>query len=128
LQEVFVLIYRKIGWLREPELFRAWAYRIATRESFKFLKREKRWKDQERDEDFLQTVPAPQHEAFAAEFASQLPQLIAYLSPASRAVIVLHYLHEMTLDEVAAVLGLAVGTVKSRLAYGLTSLRKQLPK
>jgi DNA-directed RNA polymerase specialized sigma24 family protein len=41
---------------------------------------------------------------------------------------VLHYLHEMTLDEVAAVLGLAVGTVKSRLAYGLASLRQQLPK
>ncbi len=128
LQEVFVLIYRKIGWLREPELFRAWSYRIATRETFKFLKREKRWRDQERDEEILQTVPAPQPAAFAAEFATQLPQLIACLSPGSRAVIVLHYLHEMTLDEVAAVLGLAVGTVKSRLAYGLTNLRQQLQK
>ena len=128
LQEVFVLIYRKLGWLREPELFRAWAYRIATRETFKFLKREKRWKEQERDEAILQTVPAPQPEVLAAEFTAQLPQLIAGVSPASRAVIVLHYLHEMTLDEVAAVLGLAVGTVKSRLAYGLTSLRQQLRK
>lgn len=29
LQEVFIHIYRKLGWLREPELFRPWAYRIA---------------------------------------------------------------------------------------------------
>ena len=34
LQEVFLLLYRKLRWLREPELFRPWAYRIATREAF----------------------------------------------------------------------------------------------
>jgi RNA polymerase sigma-70 factor (ECF subfamily) len=114
--------------LREPELFRAWAYRIATRETFKWLKREKRWREQERDEELLATLPAPQPEVSAAELLPQLPQLIARLSPASRAVIALHYLHELTLDEIAAVLGIAVGTVKSRLAYGLASLRQQLPK
>ena len=31
LQEVLIRIYRKLRWLREPELFRPWAYRIATR-------------------------------------------------------------------------------------------------
>lgn len=49
------------------------------------------------------------------------------LSPASRAVITLHYLDEMPLSEVAAVLDLNVGTVKSRLAYGLALLRKENP-
>lgn len=128
LQEVFVLIYRKLGWLREPELFRAWAYRIAIRETFKFLKREKRWKEQERDENVLRALPAMPDETFAADLLPQLPHLLARLSPASRAVIVLHYLHELTLDEVAAVLGVAIGTVKSRLSYGLASLRQQLHK
>lgn len=128
LQEVFVLIYRKLGWLREPELFRAWAYRIATRETFKWLKREKRWKEQERDEELLLAIPALSDEPFAAELLPELPQLLARLSPASRAVIVLHYLHELTLEEIAEVLGLAVGTVKSRLSYGLSSLRQQLHK
>ena len=47
--------------------------------------------------------------------------------PASRAVITLHYLVEMPLSEVAAVLDLAPGTVKSRLAYGLAQLRKENP-
>ena len=46
------------------------------------------------------------------------------LPPASRAVIVLHYLEEMSLDDVAAVLEISPGTVKSRLAYGLARLRR----
>lgn len=126
LQEVFVLIYRKLGWLREPELFRAWAYRIASRETFKFLKRERRWKEQEREEELLLAIPAA--EPLATEVLAQLPQLLAQVSPASRAVLVLHYLHELTLEEVAEVLGIAIGTVKSRLAYGLATLRQQLQK
>jgi RNA polymerase sigma-70 factor (ECF subfamily) len=123
LQEVFILIYRKLRWLREPELFRPWAYRIATREAFKHLKRERRWSDQSVDETALEDVPVLPRDALTPELISQL---VSQVSPASRAVIVLHYLHEMPLGEVADVLGLALGTVKSRLAYGLDSLRKQL--
>ena len=37
-----------------------------------------------------------------------------------------HYLHEMPLAEIAEVMGVAVGTVKSRLAYGLDLMRRQL--
>lgn len=123
LQEVFILIYRKLRWLREPELFRPWAYRIATREAFKQLKRERRWSDTSIDETTLEELPAPVRDALTPELVSQL---VGQISPASRAVIVLHYLHEMQLDEVADVLGVAIGTVKSRLAYGLGSLRKQM--
>jgi len=123
LQEVFILIYRNLRWLREPELFRPWSYRIATREAFKHLKRERRWADQRVDEAALEDAPAPPRDALTAELISQL---VSQISPASRAVIVLHYLHEMPLGEVADVLGVALGTVKSRLAYGLDSLRKQL--
>ena len=43
---------------------------------------------------------------------------------ASRAVLALHYLEELTLPEVASVLGVPVGTAKSRLAYGLRFLRR----
>jgi RNA polymerase sigma-70 factor (ECF subfamily) len=126
LQEVFILIYRKLKWLREPELFRPWAYRIATREAFKQLKREKLWRDVSVEEDALTEIVAPERESYRAEMLAQLPQLVARLSPSSRAVIVLHYLHEWSLPEIADVLGVALGTVKSRLAYGLSRLRKQL--
>ena len=124
LQEVFVIIYRKIYWLREPELFRPWAYRIASREAFRWLKREKRWNEKFLDDAVTEEIIAPVNECFEPELRAYLPQLLTDISPASRAVIVLHYLHEMSLEEVAEVLGLAVGTVKSRLAYGLESLRK----
>lgn len=127
LQEVFIRIYRKLRWLREPELFRPWAYRIASREAFKHLKRERRWVEQIRDESTLEALPAESsEESYAPELIEHLPQLIARVSPASRAVLILHYLHEMPLAEVAAVLGLALGTVKSRLAYGLESLRSAI--
>jgi RNA polymerase sigma-70 factor (ECF subfamily) len=123
LQEVFILIYRKIRWLREPELLRPWVYRIATREAFKQLKRERRWSDKTEDETALLDLPAPQRDDLAPEL---IAQLVARVSPASRAVIVLHYLHEMPLAEIAEVMGVAVGTVKSRLAYGLDLMRRQL--
>lgn len=58
LQEVFIRIYRKLRWLREPQAFRAWSYQIATREAFRYLKRERLWTDQVRDEGVLNVVPA----------------------------------------------------------------------
>jgi RNA polymerase sigma-70 factor, ECF subfamily len=126
LQEVFLRIYRKLRWLREPLLFRAWAYQIATREAFRNLKRQRRLPEQVKDEEVLRTVVAPPpREEFAPELIARLPQMVEKLSPASRAVIVLYYLHEMSLEETAEVLGIPVGTVKSRLAYGLESLRRE---
>ncbi|MEW6737577.1 MAG: RNA polymerase sigma factor [Acidobacteriota bacterium] len=122
LQEVFIIIYRKLGWLEEPKFFRAWTYRIATREAFKHLQREKRWSDQILDEAMLESLPAPS-DLSTCEFAETLSQLLDSVSPASRAVLVLHYLQEMSIEEVADVLSLAVGTVKSRLSYGLACIR-----
>lgn len=129
LQEVFIRIYRKLRWLREPEAFRAWTYQIASREAFRYLKRERRWSDQVRDEATLTALPADGNDGeFPREMMATLPQLVESLSPASRAVVVLFYLHEMSLVETAAVLDIPVGTVKSRLAYGLQTLRRSFKK
>jgi RNA polymerase sigma-70 factor, ECF subfamily len=127
LQEVFMRIYRKLRWLREPQAFRAWSYQIASREAFRYLNRERRWSDQVRDEATLANQPAVETE-FPRKLMESLPQLIEKLSPASRAVVVLFYLHEMSLVETAAVLDIPVGTAKSRLAYGLQSLRRSFEK
>jgi RNA polymerase sigma-70 factor (ECF subfamily) len=83
--------------------------------------------DQVRDEEVLNSVPADSTEQnYMAEYIEFLPELVSNLSPACRAVLVLHYFEEMPLNEVADVLGIAVGTVKSRLAYGLARLREIL--
>ena len=124
LQEVFIRIYRKLRWLREPQAFRAWTYQIASREAFRYLNRERRWSEQVRDETTLAALPANEPREFPRELIESLPQLVESLSPASRAVVVLFYLHELSLVETAAVLDIPVGTAKSRLAYGLEKLRR----
>lgn len=116
-QETLIAIVRKIAWLTDPSLFRAWAYRIASREAFRALKKRRRY---EPVEELAADEPPPdpwQRERLLASLDA--------LSPASRAVITLHYLDEMPLSEVAAVLDLTIGTVKSRLSYGLNRLRKE---
>ena len=122
LQEVLFRICRKIGWLRDPELLRPWAFRIASRECFRQLRSEKR-----RDEEVLNldTLETPANEGLTQEWEPRLLDWIDDLPPASRAVIVLHYLEEMSLDEAAAVLDIPPGTAKSRLAYGLARLRRR---
>ena len=126
LQDTFLLVYRKLRWLREPELFRPWAFRIASREAFRRLRRDRRYAGAELDESQLAEVPDVAATPEDRELARRLPDLVAGISPGSRAVIALHYLEEMPLAEVSAVLGIALGTVKSRLAYGLTQLRRAL--
>jgi RNA polymerase sigma-70 factor, ECF subfamily len=122
LQEVFLIIYRKIGWLREPALFRPWAYRIASRETFARLKKEKLWRDQVREDDVLENAGSlPETDPFPAE---EIPRLLSTVSPASRAVLILHYLDDLSLAETGGILGISTGTVKSRLAYGLQRLRQ----
>ena len=129
LQEVFIIIYRKIRWLENPKLFRAWCYRIASRETFKHLKKEKRWSEQLRNEEILEKVPVKtSEEIYEPELIEKLPTLMSEVSPASRAVLILHYLDETPLSEVAEILNISLGTVKSRLAYGLTNLRQKIKR
>ena len=92
LQEVFIRIYRKLRWLKEPRALRSWAFQIATREAFRYLKREKHFLSETSDEEFLAQTPSSERENFPREMIEQLPELIGNLSPASRAVIVLYYL------------------------------------
>jgi RNA polymerase sigma-70 factor (ECF subfamily) len=124
LQEVLILISRKLKWLGAPEAFRPWAYRIASREGFRQLRKEKRRSEQVRDEALLEDVPA----AESVLPPELLPELLKSeaLSPASRAVLALHFQEELQLPEIAAILEVPLGTVKSRLSYGLAALRKKL--
>jgi RNA polymerase sigma-70 factor (ECF subfamily) len=125
LQEVFLIIYRKLKWLENPTLFRAWAYRIASRETFRHLKKEKKWTEQIRDEEVLETIQAEiSDQIYEPELIAKIPEMLEKVSPASRAVLILHYLEEMSLNQVAEVLDISLGTVKSRLNYGLEALRK----
>lgn len=123
-QDVLVAIARNVVWLVEPRLFRPWAFRIASRASFSHLRRVRRRGIEETADPVLASLPA----AEAPPDSELLTELLENdaLSPASRAVLVLHFQEDMQLDEVAAVLEIPLGTVKSRLAYGLKTLRRYL--
>ena len=124
LQDVFIIVCRKLTWLQTPELFRPWAFRIASRAGFRHLSKEKRRPEQAEDNAVLDAMPAP-HPPPSSELLVELLNSNA-LSPASRAVLVLHFQEELSLAEVAAILEIPLGTVKSRLAFGLAALRKHL--
>jgi RNA polymerase sigma-70 factor (ECF subfamily) len=123
-QDVLVAIARNVVWLVEPRLFRPWAFRIASRASFSHLRRVRRRGVEESADALLASLPAPE----ARPSDELLVELLDadVLSPASRAVLVLHFQEDMQLDEVAAVLEIPLGTAKSRLAYGLKTLRRYL--
>ncbi len=121
LQETLMRIYRKLKWLDDPVVFRAWAYRIASREAFRFLARQRQSDTRHVDDSQLEAMA---HTAPGPPNVSEIQCLVERASPASRAVLILHYQHDLTIDEVAAVLGIPAGTVKSRLAYGLRRLRE----
>lgn len=121
LQDVFVLICRKLRWLRDPALFRPWAYRIASRRAFRLLRKERRRATQPLPHDAHEpeAPPPPGDGAFLTALTPHLPAI----SPASRAVLSLHYLQTLSLQETADILGIPLGTAKSRLGYGLRALR-----
>jgi RNA polymerase sigma-70 factor, ECF subfamily len=120
-QEVLFIVYRKLPWLQSPEVFRAWMFRIASRVAMRHLKKARRTHAQMSEEE-LGDVPATEAPP-SSQLRDALPTM-AGLSPGSRTVLVLHFLQEMSLPEVAAILGIPLGTAKSRLAYGLAALRK----
>ena len=122
LQEVLVLVYRKLRWLDNPAVFRHWAFRIATRAAFRHLRKRRRLPVNV-GEDALEHVAEPSSPPVDD---TTLRRMLGAVSPASRAVLALHFQEEMTLVEVATVLEIPVGTVRSRLAYGLSTLRKLL--
>ena len=123
-QEVLIAIARKVTWLSEPRFFRAWAFRIASRAAFDHLRKQKQRGRHDSDDAVLDTLAAPEPPPSQELIRTILDGDL--LSPASRAVIALHFQEGLTLPEVAAVLEIPLGTAKSRLAYGLTVLRRHL--
>ncbi len=127
LQETSLQIFRKLPFLREPAVFRPWTFRIASRIAFSHLQRAQRWQP-------LDDAPLEQVAQLHLSLANLLEEppgqaflnLVDRVSPASRAVLLLRYQHDLSLEETAAVLDIPLGTAKSRLHYGITTLRKHL--
>jgi RNA polymerase sigma-70 factor (ECF subfamily) len=127
LQNCLLLIARQLPGLRDPRWFKAWAYRIATREAVRLAKREVRIRDLREAAALAEPVEAPEPEApFDAAVLRACADRLAELPPACQIVLRLHYFEDMTFVEIAEALEIPVGTAKSRLAYGLALLRRMM--
>jgi RNA polymerase sigma-70 factor (ECF subfamily) len=109
LQEAYILVYQRIGQLREPAAFKGWLYRIVTHCCHDLLRR------RQRDA----ALPMPGQERDVADAVGQRQDLrsaFAGLSDLDRTAIALREVCSLSYDEMARVLGIPLGTVRSRLA------------
>lgn len=105
-QEALIAVLRNLRHLRDPEALWPWVRRIATREAVRVARVSAPIDPASRPER-----PAPGDPALGVELRDQLRQL----EPAQRAVLVLRDLEGLSEREVAELLAIAPGTVKSRL-------------
>lgn len=127
LQEVWLRAVRTIRTLREPGRLRPWLYGIARGLAVDRLRSDTSQARVER----ARAVPSDAADessegAFAAEDAAAVHRALDALDVPHREVLVLHFLEDMALADIAAVVGCPVGTVKSRLFYAKRALREVL--
>lgn len=125
LQDALIIVCRRLGTVRETEWIRAWAYRVATREAFRAVRHARR--DRGEPLESMPDTPHSTDDDFGIDnedLLAELPAKLAAVPAGAQVVLRLHYLQSMTQQEIAEVLEIPVGSVKSRLAYGLMCLRR----
>lgn len=132
-QEVFLKVFRNIGGFRSNSSLKTWIYRIAVNEAYNH----RRWfsrhqtrtlaggpgdKEQPRD-TFADPGPSPFDVTSDREVRALIESALAELNPKFRTVVVLRDVEGLSYEEIAAVLDLSMGTVKSRMVRGRDALR-----
>jgi RNA polymerase sigma-70 factor (ECF subfamily) len=123
-QDAWLRVIRGIGRLRDPDRLRPWLFGIARRALMDRL-RDQYARAVETDCDVTE-IPARVDSALPELQLQQVERELAALPIVEREVLTLFYLKELSLGEVAEVLNLPVGTVKSRLFRARQMLRGEL--
>jgi RNA polymerase sigma-70 factor (ECF subfamily) len=125
-QEALLRAFHHFDRLRDPNRFRAWLVRITFRLALDRCRSAKR--REQREILWAQPAPAPTTEDVAAshEFQGHLERAIEALPDKLRLVVLLSALEGHTNEEVAAMLGVSSGTVKSRLFVARKQLAEKL--
>ena len=136
-QEVFLKIFRSVGQFRGDSSLKTWIYRIAVNEAYN----RRRWfgrhrrpeiglETQEPGRSHLEHLHDPSRTPFDLvlneERKSAIAKALAGLNPAFRSAVVLRDLEELSYEEIADVLNISLGTVKSRILRGREGLRRAL--
>ncbi len=120
-QESFALLFRKLHGFRGGSLFSTWLFRIVVNCSIDSRRKREATRmpsllDEEPAAQLIDEEHDPRDHAAVRELGDQVQEAISTLSPKLRVILALRYLEDMSYDDLAATLGLSLGTVKSRLA------------
>jgi RNA polymerase sigma-70 factor (ECF subfamily) len=129
-QETFISAVRHIGSLREDEKIGGWLFGIA------YQKCIQRWRKQTRHEEAMEEfaaapqefVESPDELLLRREQEAEFMELLKRLPLPQRSVLLLHFVEDFSLEEIASITSAAVGTVKSRLHYAKKALRQLIEK
>ncbi|MFQ5739436.1 MAG: RNA polymerase sigma factor [Acidobacteriota bacterium] len=132
LQETFINVYRAAGRFRGDSKLGTWINRIAVNVCLEILRKNK--KHQQRTEEDIsensklldERIASPFEKVRRNEVREKVQNALARLGSKHRTVVKLHDLRGFTIREIASQLGVAEGTVKSRLFYGREELKRQL--
>jgi len=131
-QEAFVQCYQKIYQLKNPQAFESWFYRILTRICYDYIKRNKNNISlealKEAGQDFHSEKDDTEEIYEEKELKKFLINSLYTLDPNYRTIIILKYYQEFSIKEIAKIMKLPEGTVKSRLHRGIKKLEEKLKK
>jgi RNA polymerase sigma-70 factor (ECF subfamily) len=125
-QETFINAVRHLDSLRDDDKFGSWLFGIAHQKCLQ------RWRKQGREERALEEFAAaptdleddPAELLIREEQEAEFMRLLSQLPQVQRAVVLLHFVEQFSLEEISVITGAALGTVKSRLHYAKRMLRK----
>ncbi len=120
-QQAFLLAWRQLPTLRDPERFSPWLRRLLVNACYEEHRRHRRWISRIRV--LPVDGPASPDPTVSVDDRDALDRAFLRLTPEHRAVFVLHHHAGLGLADIADIVGVPVGTVKSRLHHATRSLR-----
>jgi len=137
-QEVFLKVFRNVGHFRGQSSLKTWIYRITVNEAhnqrrwfFRHRQREVGLEEEPEEARSMAAVlpdgsPSPFDYVLGREQENMIESALAKINPTFREVVVLRDIADLSYDEIAEVLQLSLGTVKSRILRGREALRQEL--
>jgi len=130
LQETYIKCFKEIKYLKSAEAFKVWFFRILVRTGWEMCKKHSSLIPvditDEKEISFYNIKNTTENAFDNLETKEIIKSAVNNLSPNLKTVIILYYFNDMTIEEISKVLGCLKATVKSRLFYGRTALKKEL--
>jgi len=124
-QEVFLSLHQHLDELESPEHVLFWLRKVTSNRALDMVRRRQR-----RPVVSLEEAPEPVAVSKPGDplLGSMLRKLVAALPEKSRMIVILRYQEDLDVTEIAGILGIPVGTVKSQLQRALALLREKLER